>query len=107
MEEYDKLAYGFPFYFAKGYTEGRMYYAVPISNDSSRENASDFGQRTGDLGAVRNHWYHYRFTSLTSVGVPVQNPDQPIVPNNEPSLLGLGFEVRIIPWHVVDVDVNI
>lgn len=107
VEEYDKLAYGYPFYFAKGFTEGRMYYAVPVSSNTSRESANNFGLVTGDYGAVRNHWYHYRFTELTSVGVPVHNPDQPIVPNREPSLLGLGFEVRIIPWHVVEEDVKI
>ena len=107
VEEYNKFAYGYPFYFAKGYIEGRMYYAVPISNNETRENAPDFGLTTGDYGAVRNHWYHYRFTGLTSVGVSIHNPDQPIVPNNEPSILGLGFEVRIIPWHVVDEDVKI
>lgn len=107
LDEYDKLAYGYPFYFAKAYTEGRMYYAVPVSGNSARESMSNFGLVTGDYGAVRNHWYHYRFTTLTSVGVPVHDPDQPIVPNCEPSLLGLGFEVRIIPWHVVEEDVNI
>ena len=107
VDEYNKLAYGYPFYFAKGFTEGRMYYAVPVSGNSARENLNNFGLVTGDYGAVRNHWYHYRFTSLTSVGVPVHDPDQPIIPNPEPSLLGLGFEVRIIPWHVVEEDVNI
>lgn len=107
LEDYNKLAYGYPFYFAKGFTEGCMYYAVPVSGNSARETQSNFGLVTGDYGAVRNHWYHYRFTSLTSVGVPVHDPLQPIIPNNEPSLLGLGFEVRIIPWHVVEEDVNI
>lgn len=105
-EEYDKLAYGYPFYFAKCYNQGRMYYAMPISG-SSDQSAMRFGLTTGDFGAVRNHWYHYRFTGITSVGIPIHNPDQPIVPNNEPSVLGLGFEVRIVPWHIVEENVKI
>ena len=106
VDEYNKLAYGFPFFFAKCYNEGRMYYSVPVSG-SENQSSLNFGLTTGDFGAVRNHWYHYRFTSLSSVGIPVHNPDQPIVPNKEPSILGLSFEVRIIPWHIVDEEVNI
>ena len=106
VDEYNKLAYGFPFFFAKCYNEGRMYYSVPVSG-SENQTSLNFGLNTGDFGAVRNHWYHYRFTSLSSVGIPVHNPDQPIVPNKEPSILGLSFEVRIIPWHIVDEEVNI
>ena len=104
-DEFEKMAYGFPTYFAKGYTEGRMYYAFPIS--IANTGANDFGLHTGEYGAVRNHWYHYRFTSLTTIGVPIHDPDQPIIPTKEPSTIGLGFEVHIIPWHVVEEDVNI
>ena len=105
LDEYRKFAYGFPTYFAKGYTEGRMYYAFPIS--IANTGANNFGLTTGEYGAVRNHWYHYRFTNLTTIGIPVHDPDQPIIPTKEPSTIGLGFEVQIIPWHIVEEDVNI
>lgn len=95
MKEFEIFAYGYPVYFAKCYNEGRMYYAQPISDSS------------GILGAVRNHWYHYEFNSLKNVGISVHNPDQPIVPAVEPNVIGFGFEVQIIPWHIVEEDVNI
>lgn len=95
LSDFEKFAYCFPTYFAKVYNEGRMYYAEPISDSK------------GMLGAVRNHWYHYRFTTLSNVGIPVQDPDQPIIPTHEPSVIGFGFEVQILPWHIVEEDVNI
>lgn len=95
MDEFEKFAYGYPVYFAKCYNEGRMYYAEPISDGF------------GTLGAVRNHWYHYEFNSLKNIGISVHDPDQPIVPTVEPLVIGFGFEVQIIPWHIVEEDVNI
>lgn len=95
MKEFEIFAYGYPVYFAKCYNEGRMYYAQPITDGF------------GTMGAVRNHWYHYEFNSLKNVGISVHNPDQPIVPAVEPQVIGFGFEVQIIPWHIVEEDVNI
>lgn len=107
LEDYLKFTYGYPFYFAQYFNEGRMYYAYPIDTNVDRSDNLDFGMVVGDYGAVRNHWYHYRFTGISSVGVPVGDPNQPIIPNNEPAILGLRFEVVIIPWHVVEEDVKL
>lgn len=105
--EYDKFVYGYAFYFAMCFHEGRMYYPLPVTHNINRKAEADFGHRTADYGVVRNNWYHYSITGLKSVGISVQDPTQPIIPNNDPSQLGVGFEVMIIPWHVVEEFVSI
>lgn len=90
---------------AKHFKEGRMYYAIPIQHN---ENSSTIGTstvKTGDLGAVRNHWYNILITQVKNVGAPVDDPYQPIVPNPEPKDISLGVEIEILPWHLKEIEV--
>lgn len=94
---------------AKHYKEGRMYYAIPIRHnlDSPNFETSPVTKAsTGDYGVVRNTWYRMTINSILSPGTPVDDPDQPIIPNPEPDDKSLGVEVEIIPWRTVDINVE-
>lgn len=93
---------------AKHYNEGRMYYALPIRHNVDSKNFERGLEKvsTGDYGMVRNHWYRLTINQLLLPGTPVDDPDQPIIPNNEPDDKSLGVEVEIIPWHIVDIHVG-
>lgn len=94
---------------AKHFSEGRMYYAVPIRHNlesNSFENSPVTRVRTGDYGVVRNSWYRLTITSIERPGTPVDDPDQPIIPNPEPDDRSLGVEVEVIPWHVRNIAVG-
>lgn len=94
---------------AKHYNQGRMYYALPIRHNLDSEN---FAQNTltkvatGDFGTVRNTWYRLTLTSVLHPGTPVDDPNQPIIPNPEPDDKSLGVEVEIIPWRTVNITVD-
>ena len=92
---------------AKHYKEGRMYYALDIRHNVESRNFERGLEQvsTGDYGMVRNHWYRLTINQLLRPGTPVDDPDQPIIPNNEPNDKSLGVEVEIIPWHIVDIKV--
>ena len=99
------------------FTGGAMYYAIPIKhNDVTVELATydkdnpqtDALGRTlglysvGNFGVVRNHWYKINVKAIGSVGTPVDNPDQPIVPNDPDPVKNVAVEIKILPWRVVD-----
>ena len=86
-----------------------MYYAIPIRhnlNSQSYEEDPVTEIRTGDYGVVRNTWYRMTLNSVLKPGTPVDDPDQPIIPNPEPDDKSLGVEVEIIPWRTVDIKVD-
>lgn len=87
----------------KAFTNGYMYYAIPILHEKTFETFNADAIAVGDLGVVRNHWYRAAVSAITKVGTPVEDPDQPIIPNEEPSYLFLGVQIEILPWRVVDM----
>lgn len=95
------------------FKNGRMYYTVPVQhfnagkdaegNDSKGDYVYKYDNvKTGDYGIVRNHWYQFTINKILKPGVPVHDPDQPIIPNYDEEDRYIGFEVVILPWHVVD-----
>ena len=86
-----------------------MYYAIGIRHNldsPSFEKEPLTGVATGDFGVVRNTWYRMTLTEVLRPGTPVDDPEQPIVPNPEPDDKSLGVEVEIIPWRTVDITVD-
>lgn len=111
LEEYNGLAYTYTPYMGRHFNNGCMYYPLPVfhNGDASKIAMDAPGKQpsleTGDIGVVRNHWYHIDINGIASPGCPVDNLDQPIIPNNEPETPGLRLNVNIIPWHYVIQDV--
>ena len=94
---------------AKHYKDGCMYYALPVRHNLesiSFRNDPVTDVRTGDYGVVRNTWYRLTITSIQVPGTPVDDPDQPIIPNPEPDDKSLGVEVEVIPWRTVEIEVD-
>lgn len=91
---------------AQHYKEGKMYYYIPIKHMADIATNGDY--KVGSYGVVRNHWYKVNVSAIKKPGVPVDNPDQPIVPNDDPDAGAYAaFEIVIIPWHVIDWDVTL
>ena len=106
-EKFLSLAYnivGPADYFARG----RMYYYVPIYHvaTASAKTGAD-PKNVGDIGVVRNHWYKLKISSLLKPGIPVSDPNQPIIPNIDPSDRYLGLDVHILPWYVVNQEITL
>lgn len=90
----------------KHFKNGQMYYAIPIQHmvkiDTDKNQWS-----IGSYGVVRNHWYKLNLKALKKPGTPVDDPDQPIIPNDDPEESGYAaFEIVIVPWHVIEQDVE-
>lgn len=86
---------------------GCMYYAIPIQHyiaagEDKNYEAKYTNINTGDYGIVRNHWYKFTINAIAKPGIPVHDPDQPIIPNYDEEDRYIGLQVVIIPWHVVN-----
>ena len=107
---------------AKYYNKGRMYYAIPVKHYSIyKEEFSGLGAahyddagdmvdaeyELGDFGTVRNHWYRFNITKITKPGTPVDDPNDPIIPNEPEEYDYLGVEIVVLPWHVIDQNVEL
>ena len=97
---------------AKHFSGSKMYYAIPVQHmaalqkaDKEKETPCYFN--TGSYGVVRNHWYNVNITDIKTVGIPVDDPGQPIIPNDDPDEGGyIAFEIKILPWHVINQNVD-
>lgn len=94
---------------ARHYNKGAMYYAVPIQHMQGKSNGTKaeinkdatkpyaFAQ----FGTVRNHWYRLTVNKIGSIGTPVDNPDQPIIPDPEDEY-HVALEIVVLPWHIIN-----
>lgn len=98
QKQFLSIAYGFAGV-ADYYKNGRMYYYVPIRH----LNPTNTGAPTqlGEVGIVRNHWYKLTIGALLKPGIPVAEPEQPIIPNIDPADQYLALDIHILPWHVI------
>ncbi|MCH5309551.1 MAG: Mfa1 fimbrilin C-terminal domain-containing protein [Prevotella sp.] len=86
---------------AKHFSEGKMYYYIPIKHMAARSSNGDYN--VGAYGVVRNHWYKVEIASISNPGIPVDQPDQPIIPTDEPDI---SFEIVVIPWREIQQDIE-
>ncbi|MCH5318689.1 MAG: fimbria major subunit [Paramuribaculum sp.] len=77
------------------FNEGLMYYKAPATIIPGTETAD------GVYGVVRNAWYKYTLTGIKSVGIPVDDPSQRIVPNWTAPYDDINLNVTIIGWHEI------
>lgn len=93
---------------ARHYANGAMYYAIPIQHKKGVSNGEmatinkDSGEYDlGQFGTVRNHWYRLTISAINSIGTPVDDPEQPIIPDPEDEYY-VALDIVILPWHVID-----
>lgn len=105
---------------AKYYNKGCMYYAIPVKHyaiyNSTELGAAQYGDgghledaeyELGDFGTVRNHWYRFNINTIKKPGTPVDDPNDPIIPNEPEEYDYLGVEIVVLPWHVIDQNVEL
>lgn len=103
-KQFNILALSHPEYFARHFNRGRMYYAIPVTHYDD----GDGDLFLGKYGAVRNHWYNFTVEDIRKLGTPVSDPDQElIIPNTDHTYQSLGLTLSVLPWHLVDTQVNI
>ena len=84
------------------FSDGKMYYAVPIMHNAVKHK-DDANQKTlGDYGVVRNHFYTFELNNVNGIGIPVDDPDEPIVPDHSNINDVINMKIYMLPWHVVN-----
>ena len=91
--------------YADYFKNGMMYYYVPIRHVTAGRSEGSY--QLGDIGVVRNHWYKITVNSVKRPGIPVSDPDQPIIPNVDPADQYLGLDIHILPWHVIEQNIDL
>ncbi len=86
---------------ANKYTEGRMYYAIPIEH---------FGQATtagtnpdpleGNYGVVRNNFYQVNIGQIKSLGHGIDDVTEPIVPGDRKKPFYIAAKINILSWQL-------
>ena len=103
------------------FTNGLMYYAVPIYAQENSGLPASTDEKQLDVpnsefnddsffyyyGVIRNNWYKINIHSIKDIGIPVSNPFKPIVPNYSGKKNQLKVEMKIIPMHVEEIVVPI
>lgn len=84
------------------FDNGKMYYAAPalimegLGNNDTKKQGDSWAKHV--CGVVRNAWYQYSLTDISGVGTPVDDPDQPIVPDQLFNFDHLNLTFKIIDW---------
>lgn len=86
------------------FNNGRMYYAAPVLHNGKPETdgKAETEESLGDHGVVRNNWYKFNLTDIKRIGTPVDDPEQPIVPERIDNRDIINVKIDFLPWHVVE-----
>ena len=89
---------------ANKYNQGLMYYAIPIEHANTKKTTEKDPSglldryELGAYGVVRNHWYNITLGNVTGLGKGIDDPDEPIVPE-EDQVWHLAATININAWH--------
>lgn len=78
------------------FKDGKMYYAQPVYHSG-----------IGMYGVVRNHSYTFSLTGVNSIGTPVDDPTQVIVPEKVETNDEVEVKVNILGWHRIETEAPI
>ena len=87
------------------FNQGRMYYFKPVGMYQIGTDAKT-KQPIYFCGTVRNNWYQYNLLNINSIGTSIDDPNQPIVPQDVPVNSQIELSVKMIDWHNVDAGIN-
>lgn len=77
------------------FMNGKMYYAKPVIHNKPI------------CGVVRNHTYTFSLNSVNTIGTPVDDPNQVIVPEIGFTNDEVEVKVKILGWHELSQNANI
>ncbi|MDE6380336.1 MAG: Mfa1 family fimbria major subunit [Muribaculaceae bacterium] len=87
------------------YKNGYAYFEVPIKHLWARDKVGigdkDFNAQLGQYGIVRNHCYNINVQGISGLGIGVDDPDAPVVPNVDNDDYVVKTEIRVQRWRVV------
>ena len=76
------------------FNQGKMYYSHGVVDNPPIEK-----KKTMRYGVVRNKWYNFQLQEIKSLGTPVDDLDQPIVPERYGLNDQINFTLKILGWH--------
>lgn len=88
------------------FSDGKMYYAVPIGYLLDGSNSTDSMSQYTAHGVVRNSEYEVKIHDVTGLGTSVDNVYEPIVPNSVSTKDHLYLSFKIIDWHLTEETVK-
>lgn len=83
------------------FNEGKMYYSHGVVDNPPIE---DYKLRR--YGVVRNNWYQFKLSNVKNLGTPVDDLDQPIVPDRNGLNDQINFTIKILDWHNVSATLD-
>ncbi|MBQ7622594.1 MAG: Mfa1 fimbrilin C-terminal domain-containing protein [Bacteroidales bacterium] len=87
---------------ANKYTEGKMYYAIPIEHyGKANDGATEPNLLEGNYGVVRNNFYKVSIGTIKSLGHGIDDVDEPIVPGESKKPYYLAAKINILSWQLV------
>lgn len=91
------------------FSGGRMVYSIPVRYRASEEkvSANNYRPAVGDYGVVRNSWYRIVIDAINSLGSPIDDPDQPIIPYEASLENSILMEIKVLDWHGFSTDVTL
>lgn len=76
--------------------DGRCYFYVPVEHLASK------------VGIVRNHWYLLDVTSVSGLGTPVADENEPIIPTIiEEQTYYVAAQIHILAWKMISQSVSL
>lgn len=101
--------------YAKAYTNGVAYFAIPIQHLRATEDNTgspfstidgktviDWGKvRIGDFGLVRNHVYNINVKEIKGLGDGVFDPNAPIVTPMDSYSYYIKYRINVLNWRIV------
>ena len=81
------------------YHLGYMYYTGEITHRSEYSGNNFFG-------IVRNHWYKFNIQSINSLGIPVDDPEQLIIPEKHAYRDEMSTQLEVIDWHPRETEIE-
>ena len=79
------------------FNQGKMYYSHGVV-----DNPPIVDGKKRRYGVVRNNWYQFKLNDVTSFGTPVDDLDQPIIPDRNGLKDQINFTIKILDWHTVE-----
>ena len=86
---------------ANKYTEGRMYYAIPIEHfGKATTSGSNPDLLEGNYGVVRNNFYQVNIGTIKSLGHGIDDVTEPIVPGDRKKPYYIAAKINILSWQL-------
>ena len=82
------------------FNHGKMYYSHGIYNPTLHKTDPKY------YGVVRNNWYRFKLNDIGNMGIPVDDPTEPIVPDRVDNEDKLNVTIKILDWHQVETTIE-